>query len=75
MTRWHHESLDIRSVAFRHYHPQQIQVWSPDCLKVMQHGLVQVKPLITATFPLEKVAEAFRVADEDPDQLKVVLTP
>ena len=73
--RWHHESLDIRSVAFRHYHPQQIQVWSPDCLKVMQHGLVQVKPLITASFPLEKVAEAFRVADEDPDQLKVVLTP
>ena len=73
--RWHHESLDIRSVAFRHYHPQQIQVWSPDCLKVMQHGLVQVKPLITATFPLEKVTEAFRVADEDPDQLKVVLKP
>ncbi len=54
---------------------QQIQVWSPDCLKVMQHGLVKVKPLITASFPLEKVAEAFRVADEDPDQLKVVLTP
>ncbi len=73
--RWHHESLDIRSVAFRHYHPEQVQVWSPDCLKVMQSGLVQVKPLITATYPLEKVTEAFRVADEDPDQLKIVLTP
>lgn len=73
--RWHHESLDIRSVAFRHYHPEQVQVWSPDCLKVMQHGLVQVKPLITATYPLEKVTEAFRLADEDPDQLKIVLTP
>ncbi|HEY82672.1 MAG TPA: zinc-binding dehydrogenase [Dehalococcoidia bacterium] len=73
--RWHHESLDIRSVAFRHYTPQEIQVWAPDCLKVMQHELIQIRPLITATFPLEKVADAFRLADEDPDQLKVVLKP
>lgn len=73
--RWHHESLDIRSVAFRHYTPQEIQVWAPDCLKVMQHGLIEIRPLITATFPLEKVADAFRLADEDPDQLKVVLKP
>jgi len=73
--RWHHESLDIRSVAFRHYTPQEIQVWSPDCLKVMHHGLVKVKPLITSNFPLEKVDEAFKLADEDPDQLKVVIKP
>lgn len=73
--RWHHQSLDVRSVGWRHYTHQFIEMWSPDCLKVLQHGLVQVKPLITSTFPLEKVAEAFRVADEDPDQLKVVLKP
>jgi threonine dehydrogenase-like Zn-dependent dehydrogenase len=41
----------------------------------MQHELIQIRPLITATFPLEKVADAFRLADEDPDQLKVVLKP
>ncbi len=73
--RWHHESLDIRSVAFRHYTPQEIQVWTPDCLKIMQHGLIQIKPLITSLFPLGKVAEAFKLVDEDPDQLKVVLNP
>lgn len=73
--RWHHESLDIRSVAFRHYTPQQVQVWTPDCLKVTNHGLIQIEPLITSTFPLEKVVEAFKLADEDPDQLKIVLKP
>jgi len=73
--RWHHESLDIRSVAFRHYTSQEIQVWSPDCLKVMHHGLVQIEPLVTSTFPLDKVIEAFQVADENPDQLKVVIKP
>jgi L-iditol 2-dehydrogenase len=73
--RWHHESLDVRSVAFRHYTPQEIQVWTPDCLKVMHHELIKIRPLITSTFPLEKVAEAFKLVDEDPDQLKVVLEP
>ncbi len=73
--RWHHESLDIRSVAFRHYTPQEVQVWAPDCLKVMHHELVQIRPLITSTFPLAEAANAFKLVDEDPDQLKVVLKP
>jgi threonine dehydrogenase-like Zn-dependent dehydrogenase len=41
----------------------------------MEHGLIQVKPLLTATFPLAKIEEAFRVANDDPDQLKVVIKP
>ena len=31
--------------------------------------------LITATFPLDKITEAFKTANEDPDQLKVVIKP
>ena len=73
--RWHHESLDIRSVAFRHYTPQEIQVWAPDCLKVMHHNLIELKPLVTASFPLDEAAEGFKLLNEDPDQLKVVLKP
>jgi threonine dehydrogenase-like Zn-dependent dehydrogenase len=73
--RWHHQSLDVRSLGWRHYTHQFIEMWSPDCLRVLQYGLVQVKPLITANYPLEKVEEAFRVANEDPDQLKVVIKP
>jgi len=71
--RWHHQSLDIRSLGWRHYTHQLIEMWSPHCLRVLQHELVQVRPLITATYPLEKAEEAFKVANEDPDQLKVVL--
>jgi threonine dehydrogenase-like Zn-dependent dehydrogenase len=73
--RWHHQSLDIRSLGWRHYTHQLIAMWSPDCLRVLQHELVQVRPLITATYPLEKIVEAFTVANEDPDQLKVVIKP
>lgn len=45
-------------------------------LRIVEESFkAQVKPLITSTFPLEKVAEAFKLLDEDPDQLKVVLKP
>jgi threonine dehydrogenase-like Zn-dependent dehydrogenase len=50
-------------------------MWSPDCLRILQHGLVDVKSLITATYPLEKIEEAFKLANEDLDQLKVVIKP
>ncbi len=73
--RWHHLSLDVRSLGWRHQDPLLVQAQSAGCLKVLHHGLVQVKPLLTATFSLEKVEDAFRLADEDPNQLKVVLKP
>lgn len=73
--RWHHQSLDVRSLGWRHYTHQLIAMWSPDCLRILQHGLVDVKSLITATYPLTKIEEAFKVANEDPDQLKVVIEP
>jgi L-iditol 2-dehydrogenase len=73
--RWHHQSLDIRSLGWRHYTHQLIEMWSPDCLRILQHGLVDVRSLITATYPLEQIEEAFKMANEDPDQLKVVIKP
>jgi NADPH:quinone reductase-like Zn-dependent oxidoreductase len=73
--RWHHQSMDIRSLGWRHYTHQFIEMWSPDCMRVMQHNLVDVRSLITATFPLDKITEAFKTANEDPDQLKVVIKP
>lgn len=73
--RWHHQSLDIRSLGWRHYTHQLLETWSPACLRVLQHELVKVRPLITSTFSLDKIEEAFRLADTDPDQLKIVITP
>jgi len=73
--RWHHQSIDVRSLGWRHYTHQLLQMWSPDCLRVLQHELIKVRPLITATFSLEKIEEAFHLADEDPDQLKIVIKP
>jgi len=73
--RWHHQSLDIRSLGWRHYTHQLIAMWNPDCMRVLQHELVDVRSLVTASYPLEKVADAFKLANEDPDQLKVVIKP
>jgi len=73
--RWHHEALDVRSIAFRHYHWQQYHLWARDCLKPIQKGMIQIRPLITATYRLNEVADAFKEAAGNPDQLKIVIKP
>lgn len=73
--RWHHEALDIRSIAFRHYHWQQYHLWARDCLKPIQNGMIQIRPLITANYRLDDIADAFREAVNNPDQLKIVIKP
>ncbi len=73
--RWHHEALDIRSIAFRHYHWQQYHLWARDCLKPIQRGMIQIRPLITSTYRLNDIASAFEEATNNPDQLKIVIEP
>jgi threonine dehydrogenase-like Zn-dependent dehydrogenase len=73
--RWHHESLDIRCIAFRHYTWKEIQVWTEDTLKPVLYDMIKIKPLITATYNLEDIKEAFKEASENPNSLKVVIDP
>jgi len=73
--RWHHESLDIRSIAFRHYTQQEIQIWAEDTLKPVLYDMIKIRPLITAAYKLDEVAEAYREASENPRALKIVLKP
>lgn len=73
--RWHHESLDVRSIAFRHYTWREVQVWTEDTLKPVIYDLIKIKPLITATYKLNDIERAYKEAIENPNALKVVLKP
>jgi len=37
--------------------------------------MIKIKPLITATYNLEDIKEAFKEASENPNSLKVVINP
>lgn len=73
--RWHHEALDIRSIAFRHYTWREVQVWTEDTLKPIIYDLIKIKPLITATYKINEIEKAYKEAIDNPNALKVVLKP
>ncbi len=71
--RWHDDGLQIRTTCLVHHTPQERFIWTPWALRPVIQGLIDIRPLITHEFPLEKVAEAFSVADKDPTAIKVVV--
>jgi L-iditol 2-dehydrogenase len=71
--RWHDDGLEIRTTGLVHHTEQQRFVWTPWALRPVAQGMINVRPLITHEFPLEKVAEAFQVADQDPTAVKVIV--
>lgn len=71
--RWHDDGLEIRTTCLVHHTEQQRFVWTPWALRPVVQGLVDVRSLITHEFPLEKIAEAFAVADKDPTAIKVIV--
>jgi len=75
MHRWHHESLDIRSIAFRHYSQCEVLNWAEDALKPVLHDMIKIKPLLTATYSLDDIDKAFDEAINNPNALKVILKP
>jgi L-iditol 2-dehydrogenase len=72
--RWHVDSLDIRSVAFRHYTWHHMAVWTYECLKPVQTGQIKIDPLITGRYLLDQIEDAYKDAIK-PASLKVVIKP
>lgn len=73
ISRWHDDGLEIRTTGLVHHTEQERIIRTPWALRPVVQGLVKVRPLITHEFPLEKVAEAFEVADKDPTAIKVIV--
>jgi len=47
----------------------------PGAVKLMKEGKVNTKPLVTHTFPLDRVKDAFDTQIKAPDAIKVVIKP
>lgn len=73
--RWHADSLDIRSIAFRHYTWHHMAIWTYDCLKPLETGQIQIKPLITGRYRLDQIETAYKEAAAGMNYLKVIIRP
>ena len=75
ISRWHDDGLQIRTTGLVHHTEQERLIWTPWALRPVIQGLVDIRPLITHEFTLDKVVEAFAVAGTDPTALKVIVRP
>ncbi len=72
---WHHHGLDVRVTALRHHSQHEQYIWLKDIVKIVQLGLVQIKPLFTKEFPLKDVDKAYEEFDKNDAQIKITVRP
>jgi len=75
ISRWHDDGIEFRNTCLVHHTYQERQVWTPQALRPVVQGLIDVKSLITDEFSLQDIDKAFAFFDKDDAAVKVVLRP
>lgn len=75
ISRWHDDGLEFINTCLVHHTWQERYVWTPDTLRPVAQGLIDIKSLITDEFKLEDIKEGFRLADEDDTAIKIIFRP
>ena len=72
ISRWHNNSLTILNTGMNHHGVKMRSIWCAEAFRVLAQNQINVKSLITHTFPLKKIDKAF---EADPSAVKVLLYP
>lgn len=75
ISRWHDDGLKFINTCLVHHTWRERYVWTPDALRPVIQGSIDVKSLITHEFKLKDIKDAFKLADKDDSAIKVVLRP
>jgi len=75
LSRWHDDGLEFINTCLVHHTWHERYVWTPQALRPLVDGLVDVHSLITNEFKLEDIKDAFDLADTDETAIKIVLRP
>jgi len=75
ISRWHDDGIEFINTCLAHHTWQERYLWTPNTLRPVLQGTVQIKPLITDEFPLSKLRESFTLADTDDRAIKIIIRP
>jgi len=75
ISRWHNNSLQVVNTGLVHHGIQQRHIWVPQALRPVLLRQIDIKPLITHTYPLGEIDKAMETANNDPSAIKVLLRP
>lgn len=73
--RFHHHAMDVRFPAFMHHGPEFRKQRFARLMNPVVQGMIDIKSLITGSYPLSKIDEAMKIYNEDLDQVKILITP
>ena len=75
ISRWHDDGLQFINTCLVHHTWQERYVWTPETLRPVIFGQIDIKSLVTHEFKLDEIKEAFDLADKDDTAIKIVLRP
>ncbi len=75
ISRWHDDGLKFINTCLVHHTWRERYVWTPEVLRPVIQGHIDIHSLITHQFKLENIKKGFELADEDDTAIKIVFRP
>jgi len=75
ISRWHDDGLEFINTCLVHHTWRERYVWTPQTLRPVAQGSVDIKPLVTHEFPLSDIKAGFEMADKDDAAVKIIFRP
>ena len=75
ISRWHDDGIEFINTCLVHHTWQERFIWTPNALRPVAQGLINIKPLITNQFKLDDIKKGFDLADKDDAAIKIVFRP
>ncbi|HBG55459.1 MAG TPA: L-threonine 3-dehydrogenase [Ruminococcaceae bacterium] len=75
ISRWHDDGLEFVNTCLVHHTWHHRFVWTPEVLRPVQQGTINIKSLITNEFKLADLKKGFELADKDDSAIKIVFRP
>lgn len=75
ISRWHDDGLQFINTCLVHHTWQERYVWTPETLRPVITGQIDINSLVTHEFKLEEIKQAFELADKDDTAIKITLRP
>jgi L-iditol 2-dehydrogenase len=75
ISRWHDDGLQFINTCLVHHTWRERYAWTPQALRPVVQGMIDVRSLITHEFPLSEIKAGFELADKDDTAVKIVFRP
>lgn len=75
ISRWHDDGLEFINTCLVHHTWHHRLVWTPEALRPVQQGIIDIKSLITDEFKLDDIKKGFELADKDDAAIKIIFRP